>query len=378
MEPALVAQYGPPPGRIGAPTGSRAPRWIDASTHPTLPRCDTAPKLEGAPARILDRMLRYIVRRALFGVLVLFVVSVVTFLIFIKLPASDPVLRIVGRHPSPQLVELVRHRLGLDRTVWVQYWNFARGLIPLPGFFLDKDVYFSYANNTAVKTELWTRAPVTATLAIGSAVIWIILGLPVGIVSAIRPGSALDRSAMIAALIGVSAPDFWLGLVFLYVFHFWLGIAPSSGIPYGMSIITAILTGRFVLPWLTLASTTAAFYSRMMRGNLMETMSEDYIRTARAKGLDERTVIYRHGLRSAMTPIVSMFGLDLAFLLGGAVIVENVFQLPGLGSYAINALYTSNYPAVMGVTILGALLIVVANLIVDIGYAFLDPRIRYT
>jgi peptide/nickel transport system permease protein len=323
-------------------------------------------------------MLRYIARRSLFGVLVLFVVSIVTFLIFIKLPASDPVLRIVGRHPSPQLVELVRHRLGLDRSFWIQYWNFAKGLIPLPGFFLNRDVYFSYANSIPVKTELWQRAPITATLAIGSAIIWIILGIPVGIVSATRPGSALDRSAMLGALIGVSAPDFWLGLMFLYVFHFWLGIAPSSGIPYGMSTLTAVLTGRFVLPWLTLASTTAAFYSRMMRGNLMETMSEDYIRTARAKGLGERRVIYRHGLRSAMTPVVSMFGLDLAFLLGGAVITENVFQLPGLGSYAINALYSSNFPAVMGVTILGALLIVIANLVVDIGYAFLDPRVRYT
>jgi peptide/nickel transport system permease protein len=323
-------------------------------------------------------MLRYIARRALFGALVLFVVSIVTFLIFFKLPASDPVLRIVGRHPSPHLVELVRHRLGLDRSFWNQYWNFAKGLIPMPGFFLNADVYFSYANSIPVKTELWQRAPITGTLAIGSAIIWIILGIPVGIISAVKPGTALDRSAMLVALVGVSAPDFWLGLVFLYVFHFWLGIAPSSGIPYGMSTLTAILTGRFVLPWLTLASTTAAFYSRMMRGNLMETMGEDYIRTARAKGLAERDVIYRHGLRSAMTPVVSMFGLDLAFLLGGAVITENVFQLPGLGSYAINALYTSNFPAVMGVTVLGALLIVVANLIVDIGYAFLDPRIRYT
>jgi peptide/nickel transport system permease protein len=323
-------------------------------------------------------MLRYIARRTLFGALVLVVVSIVTFLIFIKLPASDPVLRIVGRHPSQQLVELVRHRLGLDRSFWIQYWNFAKGLIPLPGFFLNEDVYFSYANSVAVKTELWQRAPITGTLAIGSAIIWVILGIPIGIVSATKPGSALDRSAMLGALIGVSAPDFWLGLMFLYVFHFWLGIAPSSGIPFGMSTITAIVTGRFVLPWLTLASTTAAFYSRMMRGNLMETMGEDYIRTARAKGLAERRVIYKHGLRSAMTPVVSMFGLDLAFLLGGAVITENVFQLPGLGSYAINALYSSNFPAVMGVTILGALLIVVANLVVDIGYAFLDPRVRYT
>lgn len=323
-------------------------------------------------------MLRYIARRTLFGILVLIVVSLVTFGIFIKLPASDPALRAAGRHPTPELLATIRHRFGLDRPVWVQYWNFAKGLIPLPGFFLDEDVYFSYQNNLPVKDEILSRLPVTAMLTLGSAALWVILGLPVGIISAVKRGTLLDRSAMLAALIGVSAPDFWLGLVFLYVFHFWLGVAPSSGIPYGMSVLEAAATGRFVLPWLTLASTTAAFYSRMTRGNLMETMGEDYIRTARAKGLTERTVIYRHGLRGALTPVVSMFGLDVAFLLGGAVITESVFQLPGLGQYAINALYTANFPSIMGVTVLGAMFIVVANLVVDIGYAVLDPRVRYT
>src|SRR5919206_4232284 len=156
-------------------------------------------------------MLHYIARRTLFGLMVLIVVSIATFLIFIKLPAGNPIYRMVGRHPSPQLIALVRHRLGLDRPFWVQYWTFARGLIPLPGFFLNKQVYFSYQSSVPVKTEIWQRVPTTATLAIGAAVIWVILGLPVGIISATRPGSALDRSAMLAALIGVSAPDFWLG-----------------------------------------------------------------------------------------------------------------------------------------------------------------------
>jgi peptide/nickel transport system permease protein len=323
-------------------------------------------------------MIRYIVRRTLFMVLVLFVVSLLTFLIFVKLPASDPVARLVGRHPSPQLVATVRHTLGLDRPIWVQYWRFARGLIPWPGLFLDRAVYFSWTNQVAVADQIYARLPVTVILTIGAALVWMLIGIPIGILSAIRPGTIADRSATVFALVGVSAPIFWLALVLLYVFHFELNWAPSSGIPTGESTITAALQGRFVLPWFALALTNAAFYSRMVRGNLMETMVEDYIMTARSKGLSERKVIFKHGLRSALTPVVTMFGLDVAFLLGGAIVTESVFQLPGIGQYALNALYQSDFPAVMGVTVLGALFIVVANLIVDIVYAWLDPRVRYT
>ncbi|HZD80847.1 MAG TPA: ABC transporter permease [Actinomycetota bacterium] len=317
------------------------------------------------------------IRRTLFMVLVLFIVSLVTFIIFVKLPSVDPAIRAAGRHPTPQLLRTIRHQFGLDRPIWVQYWRFAKGLIPWPGWFLNREVYFSWSSRVAINEQIYSRLPVTAALTIGSAAIWLLMGIPVGIVSAVKPGSLLDRSAMIAALVGVSAPDFWLGLVFLYVFHFWLHVAPTSGIPIGMSTIGAVLHGYFVLPWLTLASTSAAFYSRMTRSNLMDSISQDYIRTARAKGLSERRVIYKHGLRGALTPVVTMLGLDVAFLLGGAVVTESVFQLPGLGQYALQALYLSDFPAVMGVTVLGALFIVVANLVVDIVYAFLDPRVRY-
>ncbi len=182
---------------------------------------------------------------------------------------------------------------------------------------------------------------------------------------------------MIFALIGVSAPVFWLGYLFLYLFWFQLGWAPSSGIPIGMSVLEAVVTGRFILPWLAVSLTYAAFYARMVRGNLIETMAEDYIRTARAKGLSERRVIYKHGLRAALTPVVTMFGLDLAGLLGGAIIAEAVFNLPGIGQYAVQAIYNSDFPVVMGVTILGAVFIATASLVVDIVYAFLDPRVRY-
>jgi peptide/nickel transport system permease protein len=323
-------------------------------------------------------MLRYLIRRLLFLILVLLAVSLFTFIVFVKLPAADPAIRAAGRHPSAQLLALIRHRFGLDQPIWVQYWRFAKGLIPWPGLFLNPEVYYSWYSRTAVRDEIFSRLPITAVLTLGAAVIWLLIGIPIGITSAVKSGSLRDRVSMVFALVFVSAPVFWLALVLLYVFHFQFGLLPSSGIPYGMSTLQAVLQGRFVLPWFSLALTSAAFYSRMVRGNLIETMNEDYIRTARAKGLSEQKVIYKHGLRSALTPVVTMFGLDVAFLLGGAIITEQVFQLPGLGQYALNALIQADFPAVMGVTVLGALFIVIANLIVDIVYAFLDPRVRYT
>lgn len=323
-------------------------------------------------------MIRYMIRRTLFLVVVLVVVSLFTFLVFVKLPAGDPIARAVGRHPSPELVAQVRENFGLDRPLWVQYWKFASGMIPWPGLFLNEEIYFSYRNQTSVKEQILDRLPVTIALTIGAAVLWLAIGIPIGIISAIRRGTVLDRAAMIFALVGVSAPIFWLGLVLLYVFHFWLGWLPTAGIPRDQSVLRSVLEGYFVLPWVSLAITSAAFYSRMTRGNLIETMSEDYIRTARAKGIAERRVVFRHGLRAALTPIVTMFGMDVAFLLGGAIITESVFQLPGLGQYAIVSLYAADFPAVMGVTLVGAFFIVVANFVVDVLYAFLDPRVRYT
>jgi peptide/nickel transport system permease protein len=209
-------------------------------------------------------------------------------------------------------------------------------------------------------------------------VTWLIVGIPIGIISAVRRRSVLDRAAMVFALFGVSAPVFWLAYVFLYVFWFKLEWAPSSGIPIGMTALEAAATGRFILPWMVLSLTFAAFYARMVRGNLIETMGEDYIRTARAKGLSEKRVVYKHGLRAALTPVVTMFGLDLAGLLGGAFITETVFNLPGVGQYAVNAIFLNDFPSVMGVTIFGAFFIALANLLVDVAYAFLDPRVRYT
>jgi peptide/nickel transport system permease protein len=313
----------------------------------------------------------------MFLVLVLFVVSLITFLIFVKLPAADPARRAAGKATTPENIAAARKAFGLDQPVWVQYARFAQGLIPVPGMFLNEDVYFSYSNFVPVKEEIFQRLPVTIALAVGAAATWLLLGIPIGIVSAIRRRSVLDRASMAFALFGVSAPVFWLAYLFLYVFWFKLHWAPSSGIPIGMSVMEAVLQGRFILPWIVLSLGYAAFYARMVRGNLVETMGEDYIRTARAKGLSEKRVVYKHGLRAALTPVVTMFGIDIAGLLGGAFITESVFNLPGIGQYAVRSIFIYDFPSVMGVAIFGAFFIALANLLVDVAYAFLDPRVRY-
>ena len=321
---------------------------------------------------------RYLVRRVLFMVLVLFIVSLLTFLIFVKLPSGDPARRAVGRTTTPEQIEAARKAFGLDKPIYVQYGRFAKGLIPWPGLFLTEDVYYSYGNFVPVKEEIYRRLPVTLTLATGAALLWLSMGIPIGIVSGIKRGTFWDRAGMLFALIGVSMPVFWLGQLLLYFLWFKLGVAPSSGLDIGANIWESIASGKFILPWITLSVTSAAFYARMIRGNLIETMSEDYIRTARAKGLTERRVIFRHGLRGALTPVVTMLGLDVGVLLGGAFITETLFGLPGIGQFAVHAIGTQDFPEVMGVTILGAMFIAAANLVVDIVYAFLDPRVRYT
>ncbi|MEO8292522.1 MAG: ABC transporter permease [Actinomycetota bacterium] len=322
---------------------------------------------------------RYLIRRTMFLLLVLWIVSVVTFLIFVKLPPGDPARRATAGHGvSAQQIEDARHAFGLDKPVLVQYARFAKGLVPCCGWWMNPEVYFSYGSNIPVWEQITARLPVSIVLGVGAAVLWLLMGIPIGIISAIKRRSWVDRASMLFALIGVSAPVFWLALIFLYVFWFKLHWLPGSGIPVNEGLVKAVLTGRFLMPWTVLSLTFAAFYARMVRGNLIETMGEDYIRTARAKGLSERTVIFHHGLRSALTPVVTMFGLDLGILLGGAFITETVFNLPGVGKLAVKSIFRADFPMVMGITVFGAIFIVVANLVVDVAYAFLDPRVRYT
>ena len=341
---------------------------------------------------------RYLIRRSLFLLLVILIVSFLTFMIFVKLPAGDPARRAVGRTTTPEQIENARRAFGLDKPFIVQYWRFVKGFIPWPptdpvlmilgkapqgqGLWFNEDVYYSYDGFVPVREELARRIPVTGMLTLGAAVVWLLLGIPIGILSGVRRRSVADRAAMIFAIVGVSMPIFWLAQLLLYGFWFKLQLVPESGFPIGYEgwggAARAALEGRFILPWISLAYITAAFYARMVRGNLIETMNEDYIRTARAKGLSERRVIYKHGLRGALTPVVTMLGLDVGLLLGGAFITETVFGLPGIGQKAVQAIGTNDFPTVMGVTILGAFIIAVANLVVDVAYAFLDPRVRYT
>jgi peptide/nickel transport system permease protein len=220
------------------------------------------------------------------------------------------------------------------------------------------------------------RAPRTLLLIAGAAVIWLFSGVTIGIISAVRRRTIIDRAAMGFALFGISAPVFWLGLMGLYIFWRQLGWSSGTGYVSPADSITGFI-GHMWLPWVVLAMLYAAFYARMTRNNLLETLGEDYIRTARAKGLTERQVIFKHGLRASLTPIVTMFGLDIALLVGGAVITESVFNLQGLGYLAINGATTQDLPTVLGVVLLAALAVALMNLVVDILYAFIDPRVRY-
>jgi len=323
---------------------------------------------------------RYLIRRTLFGILVLVVITQVTFFIFIKLPPGDPAYRLAGKDKSDEVLAQIRHNIGLDQGYWVMYGRFVKGLVPWPGEadeFLDPDIYYSWSNKVEVKEEIVERLPVTVTLTIGAVILWLLMGIPLGILSAVKRRSAADRAGMTFALLGVSIPTFVLGLLLNYVFWYKLGWAPPTGFDLGDSLWQSVWEGKFLLAWITLAVTSAAFYTRVVRGNMLETLSEDYIRTARAKGLSERRVTYKHALRASLTPVVTMLGLDIAGLLGGAVITENIFNLRGIGDYALASLDLTDFPAVMAVTILAAFFIVVANLIVDVIYAALDPRVRY-
>ena len=322
-------------------------------------------------------MLRYLARRLLYSVLVLIVISLLTFLIFVKLPAGDPARRAVGRRTDPEQIANARRAFGLDQPLIVQYGRFAKGLIPLPNTFLAEDVYYSFSNYQPVREEILRRLPVSAILGIGAALLWLLVGIPLGIASGVRPRSLAARWTMIGAIIGVSLPVFWLGQLLLYVVWFKLGLAPASGLQVGASVWESALQGKFILPWITVAVGYAAIYARMLRSNMIETTQEDYIRTARAKGLSENRVVYKHALRGALTPIVTMLGIDFATILAGLVITETLFGLPGLGQLAVNSIYSNDFPMVMGVTVVGSIFILTANIVVDVAYAFLDPRVRY-
>ena len=318
---------------------------------------------------------RYIIRRLLWVIVLLFLVSALTFVIFYVFPSSDPAALRAGRSASPSVVAEIRKNLGLSDPIYVQYFHYMKRVV------FHFDLGYSYQNSQNVKSQIFDRLPATISLTFGAVIIWIVVGVGVGIISAVRRRTFVDRASMGGALLAISAPVYWLGLVSLYLFAKDIGQFPlfdGAGTYVPISQNPLHWAGSLILPWIVLAASFAAFYARLLRGNLIETMGEDYIRTARAKGLPERTVVLRHGVRSAMTPVVTALGLDIGILLGGAILTESVFNVPGIGRLAYDAIVHSDLPIIQGTVLVGAFFIVISNLVVDVAYAFLDPRVRFS
>jgi len=321
-------------------------------------------------------MARYIIRRLMGMILLLIFVSAVTFVVFNVFPSTDPAALRAGRQPTPAVIERIRVDLGLDRPLIVQFGDY------LWGIFAHQDFGRSYVSNVDVLDQIRQNLPATLSLTIGGVVIWLFFGLSIGIISAVRHRTFLDRITIGLSLVAISAPVYWLGLVALYLFAPDFGVLPlpfvggqGSYVPFSDSPNKWFES--LILPWFVLATTFAAVYARLLRGSLLDVLGEDYIRTARAKGLRERTVVLKHGVRSAITPVVTVLGLDIGILLGGAILTESVFNIPGIGRLAYDAIVRGDLPIIQGTVLFGAFFIVIMNLIVDILYAFLDPRVRY-
>jgi len=320
-------------------------------------------------------MLRFLIRRIALGAFVMLAVTLIIFGVFFVGPGPAYVARrLAGREAPQATVDLIRHRLLLDRPLYVEYLHFLDRLA------LHHDLGYDYFHQQPVSSVLKQAWPITASLAVGASVLWLLIGVLSGVLSAVKRGSIWDRLVTVSALVFYSVPAFVLGLLLLYVFYFRLTLAgihlfPGQGYTYFTASPIKWLEG-LVLPWITLALISAAAYTRLTRGAMLDVLGEDYIRTARAKGLVERRVIYRHALRSALTPVVSQFGIDLASLLGGAVLTETVFGLPGLGYTAVSSIEQQDLPVIMGIVIVAAAAVIVANIFVDLLYAVLDPRVR--
>jgi len=325
----------------------------------------------------------YLVRRVLGMVVLLFLLSVTVFVLFNLLP-GDPARLTCGKACTPVIIEANRHRLGLDQPVLTQYTNFVKGIFfgrtfsedsPEPIICHAPCLGYSYNRHEQVLQAITDAAPVTFWLAVGAFIIWIVVGISMGIVAALNRGSWVDRTIMGISLIGYSMPSFFIGLLLIFFVIIrlqWLPF-PSYVSPFENPVQ---FLQTMILPWIVLAVLNAAFYMRLTRNQVLEVFGDDYIRTARAKGLPERVVVVKHALRAGLTPIVTAAGLDLAYLLGGAIISENIFSLPGLGSLAVGSVLNSDLPLITGITLVTATIIIFANLVVDLLYAVIDPRVR--
>ncbi|MFE3760364.1 ABC transporter permease [Streptomyces sp. NPDC059104] len=328
-------------------------------------------------------MILYLARRLLALAGVLLAIAAVTFLIFYVLPA-DPAAAACGKTCSAERLADVRQYLGLDQPVWKQFGDFLTGIftgrtLGTGQFAVHCDfpcLGYSYENSLPVWDLLMDRLPVSASLAVGAAALWLLLGLGAGVTAALRKDTATDKTLMVGAVAAASLPVYFTSVMLIYGV-----IRVADLLPYpsyqALTDDPLAWASNLLLPWTALALLYAAMYARQSRGSMIEAMAEPYIRTARAKGMPERTVVVKHGLRSGMTPILTIFGIDLGGLLAGAVITESIFGLPGIGRLFYGALVSSDQPVVLGVTLLAAFFIVVANLVVDLLYAVVDPRVRY-
>jgi len=317
-------------------------------------------------------ILGFLVRRILTGIVVIWLVATGAFFLFFARPVDTVARQLAGHAATPQVIAEVTKNLGLNQPILVQYWHFIDGL-------LHGNLGYSYFTGESVNMMLKQDLPPTISLVIGGTILWLVVGISVGIISATRSRSLFDRTSNVLVLIGLSMPVFVIGeLLILFVFvpanehgFHWIQTG-YAGISQGFGT----WAGHMILPWITLAAVQAAVYTRLTRGQLLDTLGEDYIRTARAKGLSERRVIFKHGVRAALTPVVSQLGVDVGQLLGGVVVVEVVFGLGGIGQTSVEAIFTDNLPVIIGFVILAAVFVVVANIIVDLVYALLDPRVR--
>jgi peptide/nickel transport system permease protein len=346
---------------------------------PAATAADRAPHLRATPRARLATVhaaafLRFLIRRILTGILVLWAVSLATFLLFFTRPAISVARQMAGREPTATTLKLITKQLGLDAPIPVQYWHFLDRL-------LHGNLGYSYATGQPVTTIVAQDLPRTASVVVGGVVVWLLAGLSVGILSATRARGPFDRIATAGVLAGLSLPTFVLGQLLLSTVFLQLNRHGFTWIQDGYASPTQSISawlGHMILPWITLATVSAAVYSRLSRGSVLDTLGEDYIKTAQAKGLRERRIILRHALRSALTPVVSQLGIDIGALLGGVVVVEAVFDINGLGSDSVAAIDQGNLPVIIGFVLVAAAFVVVANIIVDLCYTLLDPRVRIT
>jgi peptide/nickel transport system permease protein len=319
-------------------------------------------------------VIQYLIRRTLWAFALFLAITVVAYVIFFVIPVN-PAQLACGQRASDTCIRNASENLGLDKPVYVQYGRFLWRLVA------HQDLGKSYVNRQSVNQTVFNAAPVTASLVLGGAVLWLLIALPIGILSALRPRSLLDRISMVFVLIGISASPIWIGLVLSYVIGFKLGWAPITGYCDFFNPSTscggpAQWAWHMILPWITFAVLYAALYARMIRANVMETSAEDYVRTARAKGAPELDVIRTHILRNALLPVATLLGMDIGVALGGAIFTETVFSLPGMGQTALQAIANFDLPTVQGIVVFATISIIAINLIVDLLYVVIDPRIR--